>query len=363
VPIIMDLAHFVADLDLDFLEATAANTGGRAIVNTDDFETGIAEIFRETGSYYLVGYQATQPGSGKLHRLSVKVDRPDAEVRTRSSVYESDAKADAKAAKVSPVVAAISGVLPASGLPMQVTLAPFASVGPSGATVAIVLGLSHPASRDRVSGTVDLQTSAFTVAGDARGNEYQTAHVTLMAGGPTETAKYEVLSHIDLNPGRYQLRLAAHSSLENRTGSVFADVDVPDFANAAVSLSGVLLESSPALTAAPPEALASLVPIIPTAERTFDPRDRVSAFLRVYEGGKTLPVPVTLTIHLVDLNGTVVMDREDAISAESVGATTRSADEHISLPIGQLKAGEYLLTIEAALGKTTARRDVRFSVK
>ena len=51
VPLPTDVAHKAALEDLDFLETTAANTGGHAIVNTDDFEPGIAEMFRENGSY------------------------------------------------------------------------------------------------------------------------------------------------------------------------------------------------------------------------------------------------------------------------------------------------------------------------
>jgi VWFA-related protein len=379
VPMIQDLAHFTARLDFDFLETVAANTGGRAIVNTNDFDPGIAQIFQENGSYYLIGYEATDPGSGKMHRLSVKVDRPDVEVRTRSGYYASDTKADAKAAKSSPVATAIASVLPNADLPMHVVLAPFASPAPAGpsakpgpgpstplgtgATVVIVLGLSHAASANRASTTVDLQTSAFTPDGEARGTENQTARVTMMAGSPKETARYEVLSHIDLKPGRYQLRLAAHSSLENKVGSVFADVEVPDFANAPVSLSGVLFDASPSLTAAPHDALAAIVPIIPTAERTFDPRDRVSAFLRVYQGGKIAMVDVPLKIQLISEKGTAVVDRVDTMSAAGFDATTRAVDERIALPISDLPMGEYLLTLETTIGKTMARRDVRFRVK
>jgi VWFA-related protein len=362
-PELTSLVHFESSQAINFLLTAAANTGGRAIVNTNDFEPGITSMFQENGSYYLIGYQATDPGTGKLHRLSVKVDRPDLEVRTRSGYYASDAKADAKAAKTSPVVTAIASVLPKPDVPLQVALAPFASATSSGATVAIVLGVSQPAPRDHAIATFDLQTNAFTPDGVPKGVAAQTAKVTIMAGSANETAKYEVLSRIDLAPGRYQLRLAAHSTTDSRTGSVFADVQVPDFANAPVSFSGVLLTASPGLTAAPRDALAAIVPVVPTAERTFRRRDTVTAFLRVYQGGKTPLVDVQLPIHIVDADGKVIVDRVDTIAATSFDGTTRAADERIALPLTTLPAGEYLLTIEAALGKGVARRDLRFTVK
>ena len=359
-PTIDSLAHFQVKLDLDFLEATAANTGGRAIVHTNDFEPGIAAMFRENGSYYLIAYEATDPGSGKLHRTAVKVGRPDVDVRTRSGYDASDASADKKTASATPDTLALAGVLPKTAMPMQASLAPFGSPGKAGATVAIVLSVSEPAPHEKAVETIDLETRAFTPDGVARGVQQQTAHLSLMAGGESDTVRYELLSQIDLAPGRYQLRLAAHSALGDKTGSVFADVDVPDFANAPLALSGVLLEASPHRAVAPKDGLGALVP---TSERTFDRRDLVSAFLRVYQAGRTPPAAVTLRIRVLDTTGAVMVDREDTLGAASFTGVLRAADEHISLPLDHLEPGEYLLSIEASLGHATARRDVRVTVK
>jgi VWFA-related protein len=79
----LGIAHKNATLAMDTLNTAAANTGGRAIVNTNDFAPGIAEMFEESRSYYLLAYAATDPGSGNMHRLEVKVNRPGVEVLTR----------------------------------------------------------------------------------------------------------------------------------------------------------------------------------------------------------------------------------------------------------------------------------------
>ena len=170
---------------------------------------------------------------------------------------------------------------------------------------------------------------------------------------------------MDLKPGRYQLRLAAHSSVgDPRTGSVFADVDIPDFANAPVSLSGVLFESRPAPPSAPKStALAAIVPIVPTVSRIFNRRDLVNAFVRAYQGGTALFAPLTLTIRIIDAQGQTMMNHEDSLGAASFDAKTRPDDDRIALPIANLAPGEYLLTIETAIDKTTAQREVRFTVK
>src|SRR4029450_10101846 len=41
----------------DFLRNVAVGTGGRAVVDTNDFKPGVDAIFRENSSYYLIGYQ------------------------------------------------------------------------------------------------------------------------------------------------------------------------------------------------------------------------------------------------------------------------------------------------------------------
>jgi hypothetical protein len=247
---------------------------------------------------------------------------------------------------------------------MDVAVAPFMTQGKNGptGTVAIVIGMSQYAPSTPMAIAVDLRTSAFTEEGDPRGTVLEHARVRLFAGGPEDVACYEVLSKIDLKPGRYQLRLGALNQSNDRTGSVFADVDVPDFAKEPLSLSGVLLEASPSLMAAPKDALAVIGPVTPTAVRVFDAADRVTAFFELYEAQKSAPTPVTLTTRIVDTQGTVVFDQKDTVDTDSFGAA-RAVDKRITLPLTGRTRGDYLLTITATSGATTVTRDVRFSVK
>ena len=86
---------------------------------------------------------------------------------------------------------------------------------------------------------VKIETRAYTPDGLHRGTQSQEAFVTIHPGAPGEPGHYEALSHIDLPPGRYALRIAVHSSLTGTAGSVFAEVDVPNFAKLPVSLAQV----------------------------------------------------------------------------------------------------------------------------
>jgi VWFA-related protein len=405
------LARFKASVQQDYLAAAAANTGGRTVMNTNDFEPGITEIFEENKSYYLIGFEPTNTKvDGTLRRIQVKVNRPDVDVRTRSSYYapEPEKPADKRNAKttVTPEAAAlakaIGGILPNAGLPMKVSVAPFAVPGQRLATVTVVLGVRQPvpagAAKTRITETTELQTSAFTPEGDPRGTQRHTARVVLRAGADGEAA-YEVLARIDLPAGRYQLRLAAHNATSRKDGSVYADVTVPDYANIPFSASPVVLSATPGRVSAPRDLLASVLPIVPTAEREFAPADRVTAFLRLYQSAQKSIERVQLAIRIRDAQNQVRVSETQTIGADRflsvaqlveapssapplptvaargrptpaaeapdrfVNLALRTADVKYQLPLSKLSPGPHLLTFEATLGTTTIRRDVRFEVK
>ena len=98
-PQAMDLSRKVASVNLDFLKTAAENTGGLAITDTNDLAGGVDRIFAENSAYYLLGF-TVPPGhrAGSLHRLEVKVNRPDVTVRSRSGYEVAEAPPAANAA-------------------------------------------------------------------------------------------------------------------------------------------------------------------------------------------------------------------------------------------------------------------------
>ena len=275
------------DLTTDALLALANNTGGFAVVNTNSFTSQIGQIFRETGWDDLLGIDATHT-DGKFRKVDVRVNRPGLIVRTRSGyVAPKSEKTETKAPPPKPsaasidVAKALAGVLPTNDMPMRVDVAPFATDAGNEAAMAIVVGLREtvPPETPRIVENVELLATAATPNGHMEASRRQTARLDLRSTG--EDAKYEVLSRLDLKPGRYMLRFAAHNSTSGKSGSVYHDVDIPDFAKEPVSLSGVLVNVSPSLTAVPSGFLDSLVPVVPTTQRVFH-RDvhTPSAFVR-----------------------------------------------------------------------------------
>jgi VWFA-related protein len=402
------VAHRKANAMNDFIVMTAANTGGRVVMNTNDFEPGIREIFDENKSYYLLAFEPTNAREdGTLRRIQVKVDRPDVDVRTRSEYYAPEPeKPNKKLAAMTPETAALaksmSGILPLAGMPLKASVAAFAVPGQRLSTVTVVLGVRQPvptaAASGRITETTELLTSAFTPEGDARGSQRHTAKVVLRAGANGEAA-YEVLARIDLPAGRYQLRLATHNSTAGKDGSVFVDVTVPDYSNVPFSATPLVLGASPGRVSAPKDLFASLLPLVPTAEREFATTAKVTAFMRLYQSGQKPVEKVQLAIRVRDAQDQLKIDETKTIgvdqfatAGQQIADTTpasstirsgrsgasgsgtqpsdrfanlslRTADVPYQIPMSKLSPGPHLLTFEATLGATVIRRDIRFSVK
>jgi VWFA-related protein len=360
-----DLPILGPSLHVEFLLTMAGGTGGRATINTNDFKAGVERVFRENASYYLLGYESgAMKGPGHYRRLEVKVNREDAEVRARTRHYTEPAPDARRAEPLPEVTKALAGLLPKSDIALTAQTAPIAIAGRRDLTaLAVTMGLRQPRdAASAASGAAELEweVRAFDPEGRPRGIQQQKARLGLAASGGD--VQLELLTRLDLKPGAYQLRLAVHDRAQNRSGSVYADVDVPDFGKAAVSMSGVLLSAS-GPQAAPRDALSPLVSIVPTARRTFDATDRVAAFVRVYQSGdvKKPAAPVPFTIRLTGTDETPLVSQQQTL--ETARFTARAADVNFELPIASLKPGPYLLTLEAMLGKTTARRDVRFEIR
>jgi VWFA-related protein len=89
----------------DSLTKVADETGGRAFLNTNDFDRAIVESLRDSSIFYEIGYYPTRKKwDGQFHTIRVKVDADGLKVRHRRGYYATDPESwrhsDAKEMKV-----------------------------------------------------------------------------------------------------------------------------------------------------------------------------------------------------------------------------------------------------------------------
>ena len=349
--------------------SVADYTGGHAVFNTSDFAPGIKRIFQESSSYYLLAYQPTKGlEDGTFRKIRVVVNRPDVEVVTRRNYWAPRTRStDAPPPEPNPQVKALSGLIPDATLKLRATGAAFPVPGTARAVIALTVGITQPAFAGRTPEQVELLVRSFTVTGDPTAGDTQTIPITVPAPrADQETSPYEVLARLEVTkPGSYHVRLSAQSAASNTRGSVYLDVEVPDFRKDRLSLSGVLVSALPAAgPVAPPRLLADLNAMPPTTTRNYSTGDLVTTFMRVYQG-ESKPQPVTMTITIQDGGGVRVLQTKETIAAAQF-AGDQGAPFQYRIPLASLTGSgvrDYVISFEAAAGRQTVRRDVVFQLR
>ena len=194
-------------------------------------------------------------------------------------------------------------------------------------------------------------------AGSA-GSVQQRATMTFAKPDPRFNS-YEVHSKLVAKPGRYALRVGVRTA-DGRTSSVYTTVSVPDFDDD-LSLSGLVLTASPSPVSGGADTIGDLLPVAPTSYRAFRKTDDVSAFMRIYEKGKVF-VPPKVTTTLTNVRNEKVANFDQTLGGESVGSRTAATND-VALPMSELPAGEYLLTVAVTVGEKHKERRLRFTVE
>jgi VWFA-related protein len=325
------------------LYSFAESTGGRAVAFRNDPESFVADAFHESSTYYFLGFRTTASNDKSFHKIEVKVNRPGVQVRTRNGYYPPSKSARAET---------INGI-PSGDLPLYVTVAPVAVPGRREAELLVATRIA-PREVTTSARPIELTTTAYDSEGKPHGTLRQTINVT-----PTPGAmEPDLPGHFPLRPGRYMLGVAATS--EGRSGGVFVDFDVPDFAKDPLSASGLILQRRPI----PPNRdkfIADLVPLVPTAHRQFLASDEVAVFLRVHQGGKGKIVPVRMTARVKNEKNAVASNHEGMLEVENF-SEHRAADFAVALPLDHLSPGQYLLEVDAQSGARHVTRTARFEV-
>ena len=348
------------------LRLLAEETGGDAIVNSNNFEDGYQRFVRETNRYYLLGFTpSVEHSDEKFHQLTVRVNRPGLTVRARQGYYgaktesapmpASPPEPDAQAYRPMPLEA-LRLPLPVNGLTIDLAAAPFRGTAGNGSVLlaarvrgeALVLGAGE---------LIEVGYRATTTEGKTTPGAFHVIKLDLTdrSRAAATSNGLQFVDWISLPAGRHQVRFVVHQP-NGKTGMVVGDVDVPDF-KGAVSMSGIVIASS-RLSAQPPlkmdEPLRKLLGAHPTAERTFARSDMVTAYTEVYMSGR--PDAMTATVARAgQLNRSRPVDMTLSPDTGRFGVVAR-------IPMRDLQPGDYVLTLEAKAGRQNVTRQVLFSV-
>src|SRR5436190_394360 len=232
--------------------------------------------------------------------------------RRVASRAKASRRSSPKSELASELVEALQSPVPVNGLGMKVFAAPFKGAGPN-ASVLVGVELRGRDLNTAGAGRVDLALSAVDVRGRAKASTHDTLTLNLRPETKTRVDQngIRLLDRLNVPPGKYQLRVAAHDPGSGSVGSVLYDLEVPDFTKERLSISGLVLTSAAAMTAVPtarPDAeLRMALPGPPVAARTFAQNDQLAIFVDVYDNDLTPVHKVDITTSLIADSGRVVL--------------------------------------------------------
>jgi VWFA-related protein len=352
-------------LQLDSLRVLADETGGFAALNSNDFAGSFARIQKDNSSYYVLGYYPTNDRrDGKFRKIEVRVTKPGLEVRARKGYV---APRGGKAAQpvqakegTSPLLAEVlNSPLQMSGFRLTAFAAPFKGRAPNASVLLVVQtqgsDFAFKPKADRFDDSLELSVIAVDEqGGKVKGGVRHSLAMPLKPQNEALVARtgLRVTSRFDIPPGRYQLRIGALETNEKRTGSVYYDLEVPDFAAGPLSMSGVVLSSTlasatPTIAGVADDELRKALPGPPTATRVFRAGEALALLAEVYDNETKTAHIVDITASLLTDDGREVYKHADERSSSELGGGKGGYGYTTQIPLKGLAPGLYVVKVEA----------------
>jgi hypothetical protein len=327
----------------DLLTYLADETGGRAVVNRNTLAEGLAQVARDSTYHYLLGYTSTQQAAdGRFHPIRVRVKARDVDVRARKGYWALTAAdltrlAEPVPAEVTPAQRAVASIDLAGGARRYVRTWVGSERGSDGRTRVTVSWELQPA-RDRQRWEEPGQL-LIAVGGEG-------TIVNVNERGPIAATPNQVAFNAEPGPVDVRLTVESAESGEVLDRQVVA-VQVPDYSTSEVALSTPRVYAS--RIAGELRAAASDAAAVPAARREFSRTERLLIRFDAYGDG-----PV-VNAALLNANGA-------RMTEVPLGPAQAGGTHQISLPLGSLAPGAYVIEITAKGTAGTARELVPLRV-
>lgn len=330
---------------IDTLHQLANETDGRAIVNRNDPMPGLEQVMTDSSAYYLLSYVSTDaPRDGKFHKIDVKVNRKDIEVRHRKGYWaytpEDIERASAAAAKEGPapeVEAALNSLAAVTDASSRRPIIAWMGAVPGDGPEAQVTFVWEATGRGAGSG-FDAVSKVTLAATSVNGDELFRGEVPRRddVGRPAGAVRFGA------PPGLVHVRVTAENERGVRLENAQIQFEVPDFTAVKPVITPPVVFR--ARTARDVQQVRASENPVPAATRTFLRSERLLLRFRAFGPGG---VP-TLTMALLNKQGDSLVALPDP--------THVAGDQFEAVVgLGSLPPGDYLFAITATVNGETVR--------
>lgn len=310
-------------------------TGGFAVVDSNDVVAGAQRVVDDLNNYYLLGFVPPNPNDRSMHTIEVRVKRPDLEVRHRR-MYQLDNSRPSGPRPKDPLAALATSPIPSGDLPLRVwatTVAPSAPEAPA----RLVLWLESP-----TGPIVEYGVYPFDLA---KKKEVGPPLARTMKGAVPKLLPIECPT---LPPGTYQLRVTARTA--SAGGSAYLTVEIPAFKEVRLAISALVIGEGLDLR-------TDVAPLLfaPTLSREFATTSTLRVGFDVWQ--PRAPERVATVIAVLDAAGREV----ERIDGSLAGDGKRRVDAALSLD--RLAPGAYALKVTATSPSSSTAASIAFSIR
>jgi len=331
------------------LRRLSSETGGRAIVNTNNPEEGLKDVIADASAYYLIGYVPTrQLSDGKFHRINVRVKRSGVRVSARRG-YWAPSEAETNPTPGPPPDPALAGAL------RELVMPGGAPDGPDRRVIELWVG-SEPADYGLALVSVAWEAVNRTAPDSPATVEFEPVTRTGASLYPAQTIRSgpkdgEVpsIASFSLKPGAAALKVTLRSSGGSVIDRWTQSLAVPNYADALLKIGTARVFRTRSL--AETRAFDADPEPTPTASRRFRRTDRL-----------VIDVPFTADLGEPTVEAKLTNREGRELASLPLAKGGPAGVARIVLPLASLAPSTYTVRVQVNTGTHTGAQAVAFTV-
>jgi VWFA-related protein len=284
------------DASQETLYTLAADTGGKAFMDTNDLSGVFSVVQKDTSAYYVLGYTSSNHlKDGRYRRLKVQVNRPDVKLEYRAGYYadrdylhmkstdREEQLQDELAAELSQTdVAVYAGAAYFRQDDSHYYLA--VSLVIPGSQIPFVQA------KDKDNATIDIIGQVLESGKLPVGRLRDTVKLAVDSSQQVRRKNVQYNTGFVLAPGNYHLKFVVRENSTGRMGSFETDVRIPDLRRVPLRMSTVVLSSQRVPSTAKKTKFQPLISeqteLVPSVTHVFQQDQKLYLQYEVYDSAK-----------------------------------------------------------------------------
>jgi VWFA-related protein len=355
------------------LHNLAADTGGKAFMDTNDLSGVFTQVQKDTSAYYVLGYTSSNRlKDGRYRRLKAQVNRPDIKLEYRAGYYAGrDYEHMNRTDREQQLEDELAAELPQTDVAVYAGTAYFRQ---DDSHYFLAVSLVIPGSqipfvqqKDKDNATIDISGEVLESGKFPVGRLRDTVKLAVDSTQQVRRKNVQYNGSFLLAPGSYHLKFIVRENSTGRMGSFETDVRIPDLRKTPLRMSSVVLSSQRVPAAQKKKTFQPLVSeqteLVPSVTHVFTQDQKLYLQYEVYDAAKAKAEPtnrngngggaakgghpqVRLLTSIEFLQGEAKVYETKPVVAQEVTAPDRKAVIfQMEIPLQSLKPGFYTCQI------------------